>query len=39
MTFHFKRPVYSGDTITCNWMITEIDERGRAKAVVTMHND
>lgn len=38
MTFRFKQPVYAGDTITCDWVITEIDFRGRAKAVVTMRN-
>ena len=32
MNFRFKRPVYMGDTITCTVTITEIDEKGRARA-------
>lgn len=32
MNFRFKGPVYLGEPITCAWVITEIDERGRAKA-------
>jgi len=31
MDFHFKKPVYFGDTITCSFTITEINERGKAK--------
>ncbi|MGF6286641.1 acyl dehydratase [Pseudomonas sp. BT76 TE3572] len=38
MTFHFKKPVYAGDTITCHWVITDIDEKGRATAAITMSN-
>lgn len=41
MTFKFKKPVYFGDTIKCDFTITDIDERGRAKAaaVFTNHYD
>ncbi len=31
MDFSFKKPVYFGDTITCSFTITEINERGKAK--------
>lgn len=34
MNFRFKGPVYVGETLTCDWVITAIDERGRAKAEV-----
>ncbi len=33
--FRFKGPVYAGETITCSWTITAIDQNGRAKASVT----
>jgi len=36
MNFRFKGPVYVGETITCNWVITDIDQKGRAKASVTI---
>jgi acyl dehydratase len=32
MNFKFRQPVYFGDTITCKFTITRIDERQRAKA-------
>lgn len=32
MNFHFKKPVYVGETITCTWVITAIDQKGWAKA-------
>jgi acyl dehydratase len=37
MSFTFKKPVYFGDTITCDFVITDITENGsaRAKAVFT----
>ena len=38
MNFRFKRPVYFGDTITCDLTITEIDERNRAKALAVYKN-
>lgn len=31
MDFRFKKPVYFGDTITCSFTLTEINERGKAK--------
>ena len=36
MNFSFKSPVYVGETITCNLVITAIDQKGRAKATVTI---
>lgn len=39
INFRFKGPVYVGDTITCDWIITEIDEKGRARASFTMTNE
>ncbi|WP_095133347.1 MaoC family dehydratase [Pseudomonas sp. Irchel s3h14] len=39
MTFHFNKPVYAGDTITCHWLITGIDEKDRATAAITMTNE
>ena len=38
MTFKFKRPVYAGETLTCDWIISEIDEKGRAKADINVTN-
>lgn len=38
MSFRFKRPVYAGETLTCDWVIGEIDEQGRAKAEVIVIN-
>jgi 3-hydroxybutyryl-CoA dehydratase len=39
MTFKFMRPVYIGDTIKCDFTITELDDRGRAKAEVVFTNE
>ncbi len=39
MTFKFKKPVYFGDTIKCDFMIVDIDERGRAKAEAVFTNE
>jgi len=39
MTFNFKRPVYPGDTVTCEWLITELDDKGRGTAVVKLTNE
>jgi len=36
MNFRFKGPVYVGETITCSWVITVIDQKGRASASVTI---
>ena len=38
MDFVFKKPVYFGDTVTCHWTFTEIDNKGRAKAQVVFRN-
>ena len=38
MNFHFKKPVYFGDTIDCSLTITKIDGRNRAKAEVIYRN-
>ena len=38
MTFKFKKPVYFGDTIKCDFTITDIDVRGRAKAEAVFAN-
>lgn len=38
MSFRFRRPVYAGETLTCAWIITEIDARGRATADVSIRN-
>jgi acyl dehydratase len=38
MQFEFKKPVYFGDCIDCEMVITEIDERGRAKALAEYRN-
>lgn len=38
MNFKFKKPVYFGDTINCNFTITDIDEKGRARAEVVYTN-
>ena len=38
MSFRFKRPVYVGDTVTCTFEITAIDENGRAQATATLMN-
>ena len=38
MNFRFKRPVYMGQTITCTLTITEIDEKGRARAEAVLVN-
>lgn len=39
MAFLFKRPVYAKDTLTCDWLITEIDSQGRASAKISIIND
>ncbi len=38
MSYAFKKPIYVGDTITCEFTITEIDERDRATAAVSFRN-
>jgi acyl dehydratase len=39
MNFRFKGPVYVGETITCSWEITAIDQYGRAKAFAAIANE
>jgi 3-hydroxybutyryl-CoA dehydratase len=40
MNFRFKRPVYPGDTITCELTITKMNARGLGEAkVVFSHSD
>ncbi len=39
MSFEFKKPVYFGDTIRCDFTITEMDVKGRAKAEVVFTNE
>jgi 3-hydroxybutyryl-CoA dehydratase len=38
MSFRFLKPVYIGDTITCEMVIQEVGERGRAKARASFAN-
>jgi len=38
MSFKFKQPVYAGETLTCDWVVHEIDERARAKAKISVIN-
>jgi 3-hydroxybutyryl-CoA dehydratase len=39
MNFRFIKPVYFGDTITCDFTITDIDEKGRAQAEAIFTNE
>jgi len=38
MDFNFKRPVYLGERIECDFTITDIDDEGRAKAEAVFRN-
>ncbi len=38
MSFHFLRPVYVGDTVTCELAIRELDAHGRARAEAAFTN-
>jgi 3-hydroxybutyryl-CoA dehydratase len=38
MNFHFREPVYFGDTIQCDLTITSIDDSGRANAEAVYTN-
>jgi len=38
MDFRFRKPVYFGDTITCEFTITEINEKGKAKGEAVYRN-
>lgn len=39
MSFRFRRPVYPEETLTCTWVIREIDGNGRAMADVAIVNE
>ena len=39
MAFKFKKPVYFGETVKCDFTITEIDDKGRAKAEAVFTNE
>ena len=39
MIFKFKNPVYFGDTVRCDFTITDIDEKRRARAEAVFTND
>ena len=32
MNLKFRKPVYCGDTVTCDFTITDLDEKGKARA-------
>ena len=38
MNFRFKKPIYFNDTITCQFTITTVDEKGKAVADVIYRN-
>ncbi|MFC1705527.1 MaoC family dehydratase [Planctomycetota bacterium] len=38
MSFRFRRPVYIGDTVTCELTITELDERQKARGECSFTN-
>ena len=38
MRFRFIKPIYFKDAITCHFTITDMDERGRAKATAVYEN-
>ena len=38
MNFRFKKPVYFGDTVECRFIITELDDRNRARAEAVFKN-
>lgn len=38
MKFEFKKPVYFGDTVTCDFTITDVDKKGRATAEAVFTN-
>jgi acyl dehydratase len=38
MHFRFRRPVYFGDTVTCTFRITAIEEKGRAEGEAVFTN-
>jgi acyl dehydratase len=38
LEFRFVKPVFFGDTITCQFTLLEVDDRGRARARATFSN-
>ena len=38
MDFRFRNPVYFGDTVTCDLIITDIDSKNRALASARFRN-
>ena len=38
MNFRYRKPVYFGETVECQFIITEIDENNRAKAEAVFRN-
>lgn len=38
MSFRFRKPVYPGDTVTCTFTLTDVDDRGRAEAEAVWKN-
>jgi 3-hydroxybutyryl-CoA dehydratase len=38
MAFRFLKPVYPGETVRCDFTITDLDERGRAQAKAIFSN-
>lgn len=38
MNFRFRKPVYFGDTVTCVFTLTEVDEKDRARAEAVLSN-
>jgi 3-hydroxybutyryl-CoA dehydratase len=39
MSLKFRRPVYLGDTVTCKFVITDIDAGGHAEAAAVVTNE
>lgn len=37
-SYYESKPIYTGDLITCEWLIKAMDDRGQATASVTMTN-
>jgi 3-hydroxybutyryl-CoA dehydratase len=38
MSFRFRKPVYIGDTVTCEMTIIKVDDQGRASAECVFYN-
>ena len=39
IAIHITHPAFTGDTITCHWVINTLDDQGQATARVTMTNE